>query len=86
MQYGLVCKVVPREGLEEETFALARQIANNKPVAISLVKRSINYAEELMGKVAAFEYNFLTHQLAHVSDEAKKSGEEVANVLNKRNR
>ncbi len=48
-QFGLVSRVVPREQLEEATLDLARRIAMNMPVAVSLVKRSINHAWDLMG-------------------------------------
>ena len=47
---GFVSKVAPREKLEEETLALARRIAMNMPVAVSLIKRSINHAWEEMGQ------------------------------------
>jgi enoyl-CoA hydratase len=46
---GLVNRVVPRDRLEEETVALANEIAILDPVAISLTKRSINRALEVSG-------------------------------------
>ncbi|HYZ11574.1 MAG TPA: enoyl-CoA hydratase-related protein [Actinomycetota bacterium] len=46
---GLVNRVVPPDRLEEETLALANQIAVLDPVAISLTKRSINHAWEKAG-------------------------------------
>lgn len=46
---GLVNRVVPRERLEEETLALANEIAILDPVAISLTKRSINRSLEISG-------------------------------------
>jgi enoyl-CoA hydratase len=46
---GLVNRVVPRDRLEEETLALANEIAILDPVAISLTKRSINRALEVSG-------------------------------------
>ena len=75
-QLGLVSKVVPREKLEEETLALARKIAMNNPVAVSLVKRSINHARDETGQRDAWQYHYLIHQLSHSSDEAKRWREE----------
>ncbi|MDZ4230342.1 MAG: enoyl-CoA hydratase, partial [Dehalococcoidales bacterium] len=40
LDVGFVCKVVPREQLEEATMDLARRIAMNMPVAVSLTKRA----------------------------------------------
>lgn len=39
---GLVTRVVPAEKLEDETRALAEQIANNAPLAVQLAKRMIH--------------------------------------------
>ena len=66
---GFVSRVVPREKLEEETLDLARRIAMNMPVAVSLVKRSINQAWDEAGQRNAWQYHFLIHQLSHASDE-----------------
>jgi enoyl-CoA hydratase len=46
LRIGLVNRVVPSDRLDEETLALARQIAVLDPVAVSLTKRSINRAWE----------------------------------------
>ena len=80
---GLVNRVVPREKLEEETLALARQIATVGPVVASLIKRSINFAWDSMGQKEAWDYHMLIHQLAHASDEAKKFQEERAKAREK---
>ncbi len=82
-ELGLVSRVVPREKLQEETLALARRIAMNMPVAVSLVKKSINHAWDEMGQRNAWEYHLLIHQLSHSSDEAKRWGEERAKVMEK---
>ena len=44
---GLVNRVVPREKLEEETMALARQLASRSPLAIAAAKRAVNVGSEL---------------------------------------
>lgn len=57
LRIGLVNRVVPRDRLEGETLALARQIAVLDPVAISLTKRSINSAWEIGGFRDALKAN-----------------------------
>jgi enoyl-CoA hydratase len=66
---GMVSRVAPREKLEEETLALARRITLTPPVAVSLIKRSVNQAWDLMGQKNAWENHMLIHQLSHASDE-----------------
>ncbi|MBI2979883.1 MAG: enoyl-CoA hydratase [Chloroflexi bacterium] len=83
LRVGLVCKVVPREKLEEETMNLARRIAMNMPVAVSLTKRAINFAWEASGQKLAMEYHFLIHQLSHASDESARIRETRAKALEK---
>lgn len=70
-QLGMVSKVTSRENLESETLALARRIAKSPQVAVGLVKRSINQAQDLMGQRNAWEYHILVHQLSHATDEQK---------------
>ena len=43
---GLVAKVVPAETLMQETFEIAKMIANRAPVAVKLAKESVNMAFE----------------------------------------
>lgn len=43
---GLVAKVVPAETLMQETFEIAKAIANRAPVAVRLAKESVNMAFE----------------------------------------
>lgn len=47
---GLVAKVVPAETLLQETFEIAKVIANRAPVAVKLAKESVNMAYETMLK------------------------------------
>ena len=75
-QIGFVSRVVARDALEEEALRLAKRIALSPPVAVSLVKRSLNHAWEVMGQLTSFEHHFLVHQLAHNTDEAKNIAEE----------
>lgn len=43
---GLVAKVVPSETLMQETFEIAKVIANRAPVAVRLAKEAVNMAYE----------------------------------------
>jgi enoyl-CoA hydratase len=47
LRIGLVNKVVEPEKLMDEARALAKQIAANAPVAVSLAKRAINQGIEV---------------------------------------
>ncbi len=78
---GFVEEVVPRDKLEATTLELARKIAINQPIAVGLVKNSINHAWDLMGQRMADEYHFLIHELSHSSDEAKRWNEDRAKAL-----
>src|SRR5690606_10171508 len=45
-EWGLVAKVVPAETLLQETFEIAKKIANKAPVAVKLAKQAVNRAFE----------------------------------------
>ena len=49
LRIGLVNRVVARETLDEETLALAEEIAKNEPFVVRAMKASINRAWELAG-------------------------------------
>ncbi|HZP90853.1 MAG TPA: enoyl-CoA hydratase-related protein [Actinomycetota bacterium] len=57
LRIGLVNRVVPRERLDEETMALARQIAKNEPFVVQTTKRALNRVWEVSGFRAAMEAN-----------------------------
>lgn len=69
---GMVSRLVKREQLEAETLALAEQIAKAPAFALKLAKRSINRAMDMQGFRTALEAHFDTHQLSHVSAEARR--------------
>lgn len=66
---GMVNRVVPRPELDEATLALAREIADAPPFALSLTKRSINRTLDIQGMRTALEAHFDTHQLSHQTAE-----------------
>ncbi len=57
LRLGLVNRVVPADRLDDETLDLARAIALNDPVAVSLTKRSINRMWEVAGFREALQAN-----------------------------
>ena len=82
-ELGFVSRVVPGEQLEEETMKLARRIASNMPVALSLAKKSINQAWDLMGQRDAWEQHMLVAMLAHASDARKNFALERGKAMDK---
>ncbi|MFC5973986.1 enoyl-CoA hydratase-related protein [Halomarina salina] len=66
---GLVNKAVPEEDLDEETMVLATKLARQPPFALQLSKKTINHAENQVGRREAMYSHFLAHQLTHQSDE-----------------
>lgn len=74
-QLGMVNRVVPRDALEAATQALAEEIAAAPPFAIRLTKRSLNRAADMQGFRTSVMAHFDTHQLAHVTEEFRKTRE-----------
>jgi enoyl-CoA hydratase len=72
---GMVTRLVPRSQLEQETLALADQIAKAPPFALKLVKRSLHRTMDIQGFRAGLEAHFDTHQLSHAASEFRKSWE-----------
>jgi enoyl-CoA hydratase/carnithine racemase len=62
---GMVNRVVPTEKLEEETFALARQIAEMHPFALAQAKRIVNNTLDMMGQHNALQAGFDVHTTGH---------------------
>lgn len=75
LKVGMVNRVVPRAELEAATGALAEEIAAAPPFAIRLTKRSLNRAADMQGFRASVMAHFDTHQLAHVTEEFRRSRE-----------
>lgn len=64
---GMVNRVVPRDRLDEEALALAREIAQMHPHALAMAKRAVNQTLDIMGQGAALQSCFDIHQLGHAS-------------------
>jgi enoyl-CoA hydratase len=57
LRLGLVNRVVPRDRLDEETLALAEEIAKNEPFVIQATKRAVNRVWDVAGFRSAMEAN-----------------------------
>jgi enoyl-CoA hydratase len=64
-QIGMVNKVVPLDSLQEETMALASQIAQNDPFGLRQAKRAVNQTLDVQGFYAAIQSVFDIHQTGH---------------------
>ena len=68
-QMGMVNRVVHRDHLEDETYAIARRIAQMPRMGLTLTKQAINHVEELQGKRSAMDAAFAWHHFAHAHNE-----------------
>ncbi len=68
-QMGMVNRVVPREQLEAETYALAARVAKQPRMGLALTKQAINHVEDLQGKRTAMDAVFAWHHFAHTHNE-----------------
>jgi enoyl-CoA hydratase len=78
-EVGMVNRVVPREQLESETFALAEQIAEMPSFGLALAKRAVNQCEDLMGQRSGMDAVFGLHHMAHAHN-AEVSGHSLAGL------
>jgi enoyl-CoA hydratase len=62
---GMVNRVVPRERLEAETYAIAARIATQPRMGLALAKQVLNRVEDLQGLRASIDLAFGYHHFAH---------------------
>ena len=67
---GMVNRVVPRERLEAETYAMAARIAQQPRMGLTLTKQVLNRIEDLQGLRAGIDLAFGYHHLAHAHNQA----------------
>lgn len=72
LKLGMVNHVVKREELDSFVHGLANKIALMPPVAISLVKESINNTLDNMGYTNSMKMHFASHLLSHSTEEANQ--------------
>lgn len=63
---GMVNHVVPRDQLTARTLELAKTIAAKNPFTMKLVKQTVNFAQDQMGRKAAMDFGFHLHQIGHM--------------------
>jgi len=73
-QMGMVNRVVPRERLEAETYAIAARIASQPRMGLALTKQVINRVEELQGLRATMDLAYGYHHLAHAHGQVLGTG------------
>lgn len=62
---GMVNRVVPLDELDEQTMALAHEIAQQHPFALRQAKRVVNQTIDTMGFYNAIQTAFEVHQTGH---------------------
>jgi enoyl-CoA hydratase len=74
-EWGMLNRVVPRENLAAETFALAEKIARMPRFGLALAKKAVNQAEDLMGLRAGMDSVFGLHHFAHAHNAEVSGGD-----------
>ena len=62
---GMVQRVFTRERLQQDTLALAADIARQPSMTLAMTKRSVNLAQDAMGFQQTLEATFAMHHLLH---------------------
>ncbi|MBS4210874.1 MULTISPECIES: enoyl-CoA hydratase [Neobacillus] len=68
---GMINQVVPREELDTAVYEMAKKVALMPPMAVSLVKESINNTLDNMGFTNSMKMHFASHLLSHSTEEAR---------------
>jgi enoyl-CoA hydratase len=64
-EWGMVNRVVTRDELETETFAIAERIGAMPQFGLALTKRAVNQCEDAMGMRNGMDSVFGLHHFAH---------------------
>ncbi|MGF3053038.1 enoyl-CoA hydratase [Microbacterium sp. YY-03] len=81
-EVGMVNHVVPRAELEERTLAIAERIGQMPRIGLTLTKKAVNQAEDLMGQRAGMDSVFGLHHAAHAHN-AEVGGDSLGGVNHK---
>jgi enoyl-CoA hydratase len=73
-QMGMVNRVVPRDVLETQTYAIAARIAQQPRMGLALTKTVINRVEELQGLRTSMDIAFGYHHFAHAHSQLLGAG------------
>jgi enoyl-CoA hydratase len=77
---GMVNRVVPRAELDEQTMALAHQIAQMDPFGLRMAKASVNRTQDAGGFRNAMATAFEMHHLAHAQSQIVHAGDSVGGM------
>lgn len=69
LEYGMVNKVVPRDGLEGAGREMATKLAAYPRLGLWLSKQAINHVEDLRGKRTAMDAHYHMHHFAHAQND-----------------
>jgi enoyl-CoA hydratase len=78
-EVGMVNRVVPRQELAAETFAIAERIAKMPRFGLALTKRAVNLCEDQMGMRTGMDSVFGLHHVGH-SHNAEVSPDSLAGM------
>jgi enoyl-CoA hydratase len=67
---GMINRVVARDALIAETYAVAAKVARAPRFALALTKRAVNQAEDAMGLQVGLDSVFGLHHLGHAHSES----------------
>jgi enoyl-CoA hydratase len=67
--FGMVSRVVPRDGLRQEVAGVAAHLAERPSFGLMIAKQALNYAEEVQGKRVTMDGVFHMHHLAHAHNQ-----------------
>ena len=71
---GMVNRVIARDQLEAETYAIATRIARQPRMGLALTKQVINRAEDLQGLRATMDMAYGYHHVAHAHGQVIGNG------------
>ncbi|MQA74461.1 MAG: enoyl-CoA hydratase [Solirubrobacterales bacterium] len=71
LELGMITDLVAPERLREASDELADRVAAMPPVTLSLLKRSLNRTQDIMGMRDALEQHFALHEFGHATQESR---------------
>jgi enoyl-CoA hydratase len=77
LRLGMITDVAAREALPTATVELAKKVAAMPPVTLRLLKKSLNYTQDLMGMRAALDHHYALHEFGHTTRESQQLLHEV---------
>ena len=77
--FQMLAGMVPRDSLEQTTFALAEKVAEMPRFGLALAKRAVNQCEDLMGMRPGMDSVFGLHHMAHAHN-AEVSGHSLGGL------